>query len=145
MFVSAPHLKDCRVAIAGAGDYDFCKAAIQYTEPVFAPIKGQGEPSLANLQDAISDAITQVYTDHIYPNPQGALHPYLMAAIWRRGEGLRLIKTYETAVIRVDSYEVLGSGGELAEYILKRMYSEEMSSVDRLKPAISRRFKTHHF
>lgn len=34
IFVTAEHISDFRMAIASAGDYDFCKAAIQYSEPV---------------------------------------------------------------------------------------------------------------
>jgi hypothetical protein len=67
-----------------------------------------------------------MYTEHIYRNPQFPRDISLMAAMWRQNEGLRLIRTAETAVIRVDRYDVIGSGGDLAEYILKRMYEDDL-------------------
>ncbi|HEY0875587.1 MAG TPA: hypothetical protein VGD94_19070 [Vicinamibacterales bacterium] len=115
--------EDCLIAIGVAGDYDFGKAAIQYMGPVF----GEPEaPSLENMRSALSDAVTDVYTNHIYPNKLNQRDIYLMAAMWRQGEGVSLIKTSETALIHVERYEAIGTGGELAEYILKRMYADDM-------------------
>jgi 20S proteasome alpha/beta subunit len=133
IFITAEHLQDFRMAIAGAGDYDFCKAAIQYTEPT---LTSDDTPSLENLQSAIGDAVNDVYVNHIYPNKLNSRDISLLAAMWRKGEGYRLIRTSETAVLRVDRYEVLGSGGEIAEYILKRMYSEDLTIAQAVALAI---------
>lgn len=133
IFTAAHGSNDAAMLIACAGDYDFCKAALQYMEPALLT---DAAPTVEDLQSAIESAIEDVYEHHIYPNKLSSRHIELIGAMWGRVGGYRLVKTADTAVIRVDRYEVAGTGGELGEYILKRMYRDGMRLSEAVALAI---------
>jgi proteasome alpha subunit len=111
-------------AIAGAGDYDFIKKAIQLTEPT---LSAESPPSLRDIASAFEDAVGELYTDHVWPNKLNPEGIELMIAAWTKDDGYGLFKTHDTALIRVDHFEAIGTGEEIGEYLLKKMYREDMS------------------
>lgn len=125
IFRTWAHDSHLRAVMATVGDYDFAKAAMQFTDPVF---ETEQPPTAANVRSALQDAVSEMYENHVWKNPNPSLHRDfgLMAALWGKDQGFFLFKTVETAVIRIQSYEVMGSGGDLADYILKKHVHEDI-------------------
>ena len=49
----------------------------------------------------------------------------LLVACWSKNDGLYLFKTVDTRVVRVEFYDVIGAGAEVAEYVLAKRSSRD--------------------
>lgn len=127
------HTDQSRMACAVAGDFDFAKSALEYMGPVF---QQEQPPGLENMRDAVADSIGDMYENHVWKNPVNQRDFSLLVGGWTKTEGLRLWKTVETVIHEVSGYDALGSGGDIAEYILKKRYEDDISLASGVALAI---------
>lgn len=67
-------------------------------------------------------SLGEFYRDHIFPHPDrtpGAVYFELLVGIWLKGE-TRLFVLHETLLTPVDTYECIGSGAYLANYLIRQ-------------------------
>lgn len=122
---AAAESEHVHVAVAASGDYDFASAAVEYTDPLMRDIKP--DTKIDNVRNAFEDAISDLYQNHIWKNPTLQRDFSLLVAVWSREEGFALFKTVETVILRVTDFDVLGTGGDLADYILKKSYRDNIT------------------
>jgi hypothetical protein len=114
-----------RCAIAGAGDEDYLRLAIQFLK---AGLKNVQSPlRSSHVFQALSQAIRDVYTNHIYPDPNGNDNEFgMLVAVSTPEDAPVIFKTVGTGLLIVDDYEHLGVGYEMAGYLISKIFMSEM-------------------
>lgn len=118
-----------RVGIAGAGDYSFIKfAAERIDAQLDAWIAQHGAVEIDDVNDAIQTVLTDVHHEHLYPYGQPHERPTidLLIGIWLRSGRMRLARSSLTAVTKVWNYEAVGIGSDLANFLVRRFYSQRI-------------------
>src|SRR5215510_2312690 len=120
-----------RIGIAGAGDYGFIKfAAERLDEQLAAWVTQHGTVEIDDVNNAIQVVLTDIHHNHLYPYGQPHERPTidLLVGIWLRSSRMRLGRSSLTAVTKVWNYEAVGIGSDLANFLVRRFYSERISS-----------------
>ena len=112
---------DYRLILAGAGDVPYIRMT---ADKLVSNLLKKTLLSVSDVVDVIGSTVEWVHKEHIFPHPldQYGNKPQveLLVAI-RSPEGLKLLASNSTAVFNVTNYEVLGSGIEIASYVLDRL------------------------
>lgn len=117
-----------KVGIAGAGDLGFIKFA---KDQIAAEL--QPDMDLDDTQAIIQGVINDLHHQHIYPYGQPHerehLSVWLLIGILAK-DGRRLLSTQLTSVTEVDRCHVIGTGIDLANFIVKRSGPERLTVAD---------------
>lgn len=113
---------DLRWGIVGAGLTDSVDMAIQKVWDALA-----GCDSIYEAKGAIEATIAIVYKNYLFPDPEGLAKRdfQLLIGLWHNGE-MALLKTSRLIVVDVPRYDVVGSGWELASYLLDQLHTADM-------------------
>lgn len=109
--------------VAGAGDEDMLRLAIQTWWSALLQIK-KPKLTIGDATACLETALHYVYTQHIYPDPNGEDKEFgMIVGISTPDEDPMLFKTRGTALLVSDSYEYvyLGTGSEMAMYLSSRL------------------------
>lgn len=106
-----------KVCVAGAGTVSLIRKAV---EKIGKSIASVG--STIDMLETIEEVLTKIHQKHIYPyqgieDNRPSLQ--LLVGIWTNKDGCCLIDTEQTVPNVVKDYAVTGSGGTIAEYIIR--------------------------
>jgi 20S proteasome alpha/beta subunit len=112
---------DYRLILAGAGDVPYIRMT---ADKLVSNLLKKKLHSESDVIEVVGATLKWVHKEHIFPHPadQFGNKPMvqLLVAI-RSSAGLKLLASNATAVFNVTDYQVLGSGVEIASYILDRL------------------------
>jgi len=119
-FVSRDAQCSLTFAISGA-DMEFARSS---ADACWASVKEMNfsAATMEEVHETAEMALADFYRDQIFGHPDrhlGAVDYKLLVGIWLRGE-TRLFVTHETLLKPVDGYECIGSGGYLANYLIRQ-------------------------
>jgi len=118
-----------KVCVVGAGKVSLIRKAVD--------IMGKSLPKacdkLDDVQDVVESTLTTIFKKYVdsfagSDERKGSLE--LLVGIWSSREGFALLKTEEWAATWVDDYDVVGSGGDLAEYVIQTLRGYGPSTED---------------
>jgi 20S proteasome alpha/beta subunit len=113
---------------ATAGHEGYAKLAVQEAQERIEAVKGRR--TIKTIRSIVSTVVSSVYANHIdkrLPHELYESEIYLLIAVWSEGEGLSLFATRKTAVIRIDTYDCIGSGGSLGHYVISPSYDSKLN------------------
>lgn len=112
---------DYRLILAGAGDVPYIRMT---ADKLVSNLLKKKLTSESDVIDMVGATVKWVHKEHIFPHPadQFGSKPMvqLLVAI-RSPAGLKLLASNSTAVFKVTDYQVLGSGVEIASYVLDKL------------------------
>jgi|GEM_PF-1046479 len=112
---------DYRLILAGAGDVPYIRMT---ADKLISNLVSKTLHSVSDLVGVIGSTVEWVHKKHIFPHPpdQYGNKPQvqLLVAI-HSPEGMKLLASNSTAVFNVIDHQVLGSGVEIASYVLDRL------------------------
>lgn len=123
--VCPPGIAAC---VAGAGRVSLIRKAV---ELIGKSISKSG-PS-GDILAIVEDALSTIHRKYIYPYSgpeENRPSVQLLVGVWTENDGLRLVDTEQSIPNFVDDYAVIGSGGNIAEYIIKTSRGYIHSAVD---------------
>ncbi len=114
---------------AVAGHEGYAKLAVQDAQERIQAEKGRRRTFKA-IRSIVSTVVSSVYANHIDKRLPHELYDseiQLLIAVRDEGEGLCLFATKKTAVIRIDTYDCIGSGASLGHYIIGPSYDAKLN------------------
>jgi 20S proteasome alpha/beta subunit len=112
-----------KVGVVGAGHTDYIEHAI--TE-ICRTVHDCN--STVSAYRSICKVLVDVHKEHIYPDPNASKHSIqLLIGVSEPGNKALLFKTFNTVVNKVYSFEAIGTGWELASYLLDKSYRESVT------------------
>jgi 20S proteasome alpha/beta subunit len=118
-----------RIGIVGAGDYAFIKFASERIDHhASAWIAQHRIATIDEAIDIVQLIISEIHKQHLYPagRPEDRPAIDLLVGIWVAGAGWRLVRTSLTAVTNVWNYEAIGTGSDLANFLVRRFYIDQI-------------------
>jgi len=109
-----------RCLVGGAGGKEFVDSAVQKLRELPKPVTTLRR--LRNTLTAIVSDIRQHELVNVSDHLREDLAPSLLVAAWQKGGALELIKT-EHVALRQQKPETVGSGGDLARYLVATYYT----------------------
>jgi 20S proteasome alpha/beta subunit len=118
------------VVIGGAGDGVYIDATCQKIRDALAALN---TPSFLNIKAAVETAISDLHANSLfkYWEPDDPNRPavQLICGIQDQQKEWGLLQTDRDAVAETDAHAVAGSGAELAEYIIERLWMPGLSAA----------------
>lgn len=121
-----------KVGIVGAGDYSFIKFAAERIDGQLREwIQGHGQASMDEVNGLIQGVINDIHLNHLYPVGQPYERPTidLLIGIRLHTGRIRLARTSLTAITKVQNYEAIGIGSDLANFLVTRLYSGRVTAT----------------
>jgi 20S proteasome alpha/beta subunit len=113
---------------ATAGHEGYAKLAVQEAQERIEAEKGRR--TIKSIRGIVSTVVSSVYANHIDKRLPHELYDseiYLLIAVWSESEGLSLFASRKTAVIRIDTYDCIGTGAYLGHYIIGPSYDDKLN------------------
>ncbi|HEX5410918.1 MAG TPA: hypothetical protein VFZ27_03570 [Terriglobia bacterium] len=105
------------VCIAGAGRVSLIRKAVELIGKDVAK-----DGATIDMMVKVENVLTTIHQRHIYPYKgveESRPSLQLLIGVWTKDAGFYLLETEHTVPNFVDDYAVIGSGGSIAEYIIK--------------------------
>jgi hypothetical protein len=122
--------KSYDIVIGGAGDGVYIDATCQKIRDAMANLSS---PSFAGIKAEVAKAISGMHADSIfkYWEPEDPNRPavQLICGIQDQQKEWGLLQTDKDVVAETDSHAVAGSGAELAEYMIERLWMPGLSAA----------------
>jgi hypothetical protein len=116
-----------RVVVAGAGDFDYVKQAVDETRNL---VCASGH-SIEEMSGAVRTAVDHVH-EIIFRNwtsdNQNRPQVFLVVGL-RNGEETKLLRTWDTAISEIETCSFSGSGKSLARYLATGLYRSRCPSA----------------
>lgn len=118
------------IVIGGAGDGVYIDAVCQTIRDAVAAL---ADTSFANIKAEVAKALSGMHEHSIFkhwePNDQNRPAVKLICGIQDQRKEWGLLQTENDVVAETDSHAVAGSGAELAEYIIERLWMPGLSTA----------------
>ncbi len=118
------------VVIGGAGDVNYIRMASQNIRDGVA---GLPEPTVVNIKGEVKKVIDKVHRNDIYrywePSEEHCPGCDLVIGIEDENHDIRVLLTDGPSISEVDACAITGSGSELAEHLVEKMWVRGMSAA----------------